>query len=389
MKKIIFVISLFFMFCDTTFALSDKYVDRVSDIVGSNVLEDKVNIYLFYSSTCPHCHKELKYFDILENSKYKDNINIYTYEVTGNDVNNDYMISAKKLFDLSGPSVPFTIIGDKYLLGYGEGTDKKIEDILDFYINDIDNNDNYKLPLLGNVNGKKVSIIFVAIVLGLIDGFNPCAMWILLLLINMCLSVNNRKKMIYIGSTFILTSGLVYFLSMLGIGFILDLTTISIIRGLIGIVALVLGVLNIRTYIKTRNETGCHVASKSKRKSIIDRINKILESKSFILGLLGCIILAVSVNLVELACSLGFPTIFLEILSINNILGFKKIIYIFVYIFFYLIDDFVIFLIAVFTLKSKGISTKYNKIVNLVGGFLMIIMGILLLFKPEWIMFNF
>ena len=106
-------------------------------------------------------------------------------------------------------------------------------------------------------------------------------------------------------------------------------------------------------------------------------------------SLLGTIILALSVNLVELACSLGFPTIFLEILSLNNILGFKKIIYLLVYIIFYLLDDLIIFLIAVFTLKTKGISTKYNKIVNLVGGILMIIMGILLIFKPEWIMLNF
>ena len=73
----------------------------------------------------------------------------------------------------------------------------------------------------------------------------------------------------------------------------------------------------------------------------------------------------------------------------NNILGFQKIIYLLVYIIFYLLDDLIIFLIAVFTLKTKGISTKYNKIVNLVGGILMIIMGILLIFKPEWIMLNF
>ena len=99
--------------------------------------------------------------------------------------------------------------------------------------------------------------------------------------------------------------------------------------------------------------------------------------------------LAISVNLIELACSLGFPTVFLEILSINGIVKFKKIVYLLVYILFYLIDDFVVFLIAVFTLKSKGISTKYNKLVNLIGGILMILMGILLIFKPEWIMLNF
>ena len=105
--------------------------------------------------------------------------------------------------------------------------------------------------------------------------------------------------------------------------------------------------------------------------------------------ILGTIVLASSVNLVELACSLGFPTIYLELLSINNIHGLAKILYLIIYIFFYLIDDLIIFLIAVFTLKSKGISTRYNKLVNLIGGILMILMGLLLIFKPNWIMLNF
>ena len=243
--------------------------------------------------------------------------------------------------------------------------------------------------MLGKINARNASITLVAIVLGLIDGFNPCAMWILLLLINMSLATNNRKKMIWVGVIFLLTSGSIYFISMLGMGVIIDLAMVSIIRDVIAGVAIILGIFNLRTYIKTRKETGCHVVEKNKRKNIINKINKILASKSFFLGLLGTVFLAISVNLIELACSLGFPTVFLEILSINGIVKFKKIVYLLVYILFYLIDDFVVFLIAVFTLKSKGISTKYNKLVNLIGGILMILMGILLIFKPEWIMLNF
>ena len=128
---------------------------------------------------------------------------------------------------------------------------------------------------------------------------------------------------------------------------------------------------------------------KKKRKGIIKKINEIMSKKSTLLAILGTIVLASSVNLVELACSLGFPTIYLELLTLNNIQGITKIIYLILYIFFYLIDDLVVFLIAVFTLKSKGISTRYNKLVNLIGGILMILMGVLLIFKPEWIMLNF
>ena len=54
-----------------------------------------------------------------------------------------------------------------------------------------------------------------------------------------------------------------------------------------------------------------------------------------------------------------------------------------------MLDDLVIFIIAMFTMKLTGISNKYSKYSHLVGGIIMVIVGILLIFKPEWIMFNF
>ena len=192
-----------------------------------------------------------------------------------------------------------------------------------------------------------------------------------------------------VGFTFILSSGLVYFLSMLGIGFILDFSTVLYIRNIIAILAVILGIYNLYVYIKTRKDTGCHVMKKEKRKSIITRINKILANKSLILMILGTTILSVSVNLVELACSLGFPTIFLEILTINKILGLNKVFYLLTYIFFYIIDDLIILILSLKAFETKGISTKYNKYVNLIVGILLVLMGILLIFKPEWVMLNF
>ena len=236
---------------------------------------------------------------------------------------------------------------------------------------------------------KTVSISLVAVVLGFIDGFNPCAMWILLLLINMCIMAKDKKKMKIIGLTFVLVSGLIYFLSMLGIGIILDLTTVIYIRTIIACLAIILGIYNLYVYIKTRKDTGCHVVDKDKRKTIITKINKILENNSLVLMILGTGLLAVSVNLIELACSLGFPTIFLEILSLNNIHGLSKILYLLIYILFYIIDDLVVLILSIKVFEAKGISTKYNKYVNLIGGILMLLMGVLLIFKPEWVMLNF
>ncbi len=389
MKKIIkFVLFLLLIIPTSTLALSKDYNDYVGKYY--NIKNDeKVNIYLFYSKICPHCQKEEKYFETLK-EKYQDKINIYTYEVTENKTNNEIMKSLKKELKENSQGVPFTIIGSKTFLGYDESLNERIENTIESYLDENTKTDNtYTIPILGKIEGKNASIILIAIILGFIDGFNPCAMWILLLLINMCISIKDKKKMLIVCLTFIITSGIIYFLSMLGIGFILDLTTISYIRNIIAILAIILGIYNLYTYLKTRKQTGCHVVKKEKRKTIITKINNILNNKNTLLMFGGTIILATSVSLVEMACSLGFPTIFLELLSINNIHSFLKVTYLLIYILFYLIDDIIVLFLSIKAFETKGISTKYNKYVHLIGGLIMILMGVLLIFKPEWIMFNF
>ena len=389
MKKIIkFVLFLLLIIPTSTLALSKDYNDYVGKYY--NIKNDeKVNIYLFYSKICPHCQKEEKYFETLK-EKYQDKINIYTYEVTENKTNNEIMKSLKKELKENSQGVPFTIIGSKTFLGYDESLNERIENTIESYLDENTKTDNtYTIPILGKIEAKNASIILIAIILGFIDGFNPCAMWILLLLINMCISIKDKKKMLIVCLTFIIISGIIYFLFMLGIGFILDLTTISYIRNIIAILAIILGIYNLYTYLKTRKQTGCHVVKKEKRKTIITKINNILNNKNTLLMFGGTIILATSVSLVEMACSLGFPTIFLELLSINNIHSFLKVTYLLIYILFYLIDDIVVLFLSIKAFETKGISTKYNKYVHLIGGLIMILMGVLLIFKPEWIMFNF
>ena len=388
-KLLVLIITMLFLIPINTYAYSKDYSDIVAEIVNVKVEEDKINLYLFYSKSCPHCHSEMEYLDTEFKEKYKDEVNIYTFEVSSNKDNSKILSSIKEIFKEESNGVPFTVIGEKYVLGFGASIKGEIEFIVDDYLTEEELEKTFNIPLIGEVSAKNTSLSLVAVVLGFIDGFNPCAMWILLLLINMTIGIKSRKKLFSIGLTFILTGGIIYFLSMLGIGFITDLATVNIIRNLIAIVAIILGIYNLYIFIKTRKDSGCHVVDKNKRKGIIKKINAILSKNNFWLAILGTIVLAISVNLVELACSLGFPTIYLELLSINNITGLSKIIYLIIYILFYLLDDLVIFLIAVFTLQSKGISTKYNKFVNLVGGLLMILMGLLLIFKPEWIMFNF
>lgn len=389
-KKILLLL-LFILIPFNTFALSEDYTDKVSEIVGKDVEDGKVNIYFFHKTSCPHCKKEGKLLDSLE-EKY-ENVNVYRFEVSGNSQNAKYLDEVKKLFDETSGGVPYTVIGTETFLGYnsyvGEKFEKTIQNYLGIKKETEQEKATFNLPILGKTDAKEVSIPFVAILLGVIDGFNPCAMWVLLFLINMFIDMKDKKKMFILGYAFLFTSALVYFLSMLGISVVLNVTAVKQIQILIALVALIAGVLNIRTYIKTRNDTGCHVVDDKKRKKMVKRVIKITKQESLLLALIGVIALAASVNLVELACSLGFPAIFSEILALNNVTGPLRVLYLIIYVFFYMIDDLIVFTIAVSTFTIAAKSTKYTKYVNLIAGIIMILIGTLLIFKPEWVMFNF
>ena len=372
--------------------------------------KEKVNLYLFHSETCVHCQAEIKYLKELE-KKY-DNLKIHLYEVDRHKDNAEIMNNVKKQLKIDSPNVPFTVIGNYYYIGFSDGIGDGIEELVKKFSNESETDmvkpilEGKEVPKLKMVNGdintinvagkeinpKELSLPVLSVVLGAIDGFNPCAMWVLIFLISMLFNMKDRKKMWFLGITFLTTSAIIYMLFMfawLGIATTL-LTKVTWFRYLIALVALIGAFLNLKGFYKSIKEgTGCEVVDKNKRKKIMGKIKKITSEKSFILAILGVIVLAASVNVIELACSAGIPVLFTNVLALNNTTTLQTIIYVAIYILFFLIDDIIVFLIAMLTLNIKAISTRYTKYSHLIGGILMLIIGLLMLLKPEWLMFNF
>lgn len=375
--------------------------------------EKTLRVYLFHQESCPHCKKEIRYLEELKNEY--SNLDVVTYEVSQNVMNYNFM---NRVIDKTGivtnGQVPFTIIGTDYYIGFEDHVKKSIKDSIDKFLNDKNSIDviakvkngedvsNIKynvgpkstkvIPILGEIDAKKVSLPLVAIVIGAVDGFNPCAMWVLLFLIGMLFHMKDKKKMWILGITFLLTSAVMYLLIMAAwLKVALSFMTVVWLRIFIAIVALVAGLVNLNSYIKEkkRKDDGCEIVDEKKRKKMFTKIKKITSEKKFILAIFGIIALAISVNLVELACSAGLPLIFTQILALNDLSTFEYVTYMLIYILFFLIDDIVVFVIAMLTLNIKGISSKYGKYSHLIGGIIMILIGILMIFKPEWLMFNF
>ncbi|HOD01453.1 MAG TPA: hypothetical protein PKH50_01890 [bacterium] len=244
------------------------------------------------------------------------------------------------------------------------------------------------LPKVGNLNMELLSLPALTVVLGLLDGFNPCAMWVLLFLISLLIGMKDKKKMWILGIAFIVSSALVYFLFMVAwLNFFKFVGFIMWVRVLISAIALIGGYSSLKKSF-SEDSSGCDVSDDEKKEKVFRKIGKVVSNKSFFLALAGIIGLAFAVNLVELVCSAGLPAVYTQVLALNKMEGTEYYLYILLYILFFMLDDLFVFFVTMVTLQMTGITTKYVKYTRLIGGILLIIMGILLLFKPELLMFG-
>jgi len=419
MKNLFIFITLFFsLFFVANTAIASDY---------------NVNAYLFYGDGCPHCAKEN---DFLKSIKDKfPTLSVYEYEIYHDRDNSLLMQKVAEKLDARSGSVPFLVIGDKYFIGFSEtltsseiknrieeclknkcpdsiasivGVKSKSTDIVistkpdninilekDYLIDDQITNSTVeesekiiKLPFLGETNAYKISLPILAVLMGLLDGFNPCALWTLFFLISILLGMNNRKRMWILGMVFIITSASVYFLFMATwLNIILFLGFVIWVRLLIGGLALLGGGYSLSKFIKNK-DNGCSVTGSEKKQRVFEKLKNIARQNNLWIALGGIIVLAFMVNLVELICSAGLPAVFTQVLAINNLSSFQYYSYILLYILFFMIDDLFVFFMAMITLQMTGITTKYAKYSHFIGGILMIIIGILLIFKPELLMFG-
>jgi len=381
--------------------------------------EKKVNIYFFWGEGCPHCAREKPFLEKLE-KKYPE-VKVYDYEAWGNSDSRKLLIEIGSKLNVNISGVPFTVVGEKYFTGWlsEETTGKDIENAVLCVLKDGCRDivaeiltsqqvqpkkeepceceeeekksaipTELKLPIIGKVNPRNFSLPVLTIVLGGLDGFNPCAMWTLLFLISLLLGMKDKKRRWILGSAFIGASAFVYFLFMAAwLNLLLFIGFIVWVRILIGLVALGGGGYNLKEFF-TNKDSGCKVTGGKKRQAVFEKLKSITHQKQFLITLGGIILLAFAVNLVELICSAGLPVIFTQILTLSNLSDWQYFEYMLLYIFIFMLDDLFIFFTAMITLEMTGISTKYSRVSHLIGGILMAIIGLLLIFKPELLMFG-
>jgi hypothetical protein len=353
---------------------------------GTSTSGEGYEVHFFYLPGCSHCEEQEPFNEKLR-SEYPS-INITRHDAT----TPEGIALLSEMLEQRGieyePDFPITIFENQVFGGWEseETTGRAIEEALQKCLagdcpppTGEEPRDTIVLPLIGEIVLADYSLPTLAVILGLVDGFNPCAMWVLVYLISLVATLRDRKRIWLIVGSFVLASGILYFLFMtawlnvfLFIGYVKPVTIV------IGLVALGGGTLQVREVIKTKGAVVCEVTDEESRKKTMTRIQKIVSSPITWGTIAGIIALAFAVNSVEFVCSAAIPAIFTQVLSLASLSTFQYYGYILLYVLFFMLDDLVIFGTAAFALTSR-LGDRYAKYSRPVGATILIILGLLLL----------
>ncbi len=230
---------------------------------------------------------------------------------------------------------------------------------------------------------KSMGLFGAAAVIGLLDGFNPCAMWVLIYLISLASTIGDKRKMYIIVGTFVATEAIMYFIVLAGwMNLFMFIGISQTVLYLVGAFALYTGVVSIKDYYDKGGEIACEVGDAGSKKKTMRKIDMIIHSPITVVSLISVIALAIVINAIEFVCSAGLPAMFTQLLAISDVSTMSKYFYILVYDFFFMLDDFIVFGLAAWAASSDW-TTKYAGYSKVIGGVVMLGIGILLLFFPE------
>jgi hypothetical protein len=371
---------------------------------------DAVQVHVFWRVGCPHCEHEMAWLETLQ--ARDPGVRVRLYEVGKNPDNRRLLARAAERLQAPKVAVPFTVIGSEVIVGWWDAstTGAQIEALIagcrtracPEVMSELAAApaepaarstssampSSIRVPFLGEIQTRHLSLPVLTIVLAGIDGFNPCAMWTLVFLIGLLVGMQDRMRMWALGSAFIVASAAVYFVFMAAwLNLLLFLGALTWIRYAVGAVALGAGIYYLREFWV--NAAGvCKVTGQERRQRILGRLKLLASERSFLLALCGIVLLAFAVNLIELLCSAGIPAVYTQLLSMSDLSHWQYYAYMLLYIAVFMLDDLFVFFTAMAALHITGLTASYSRWSHLIGGVVLLGIGVLMWLRPDWLMFG-
>jgi hypothetical protein len=241
------------------------------------------------------------------------------------------------------------------------------------------------LPWFGFVRVRDFGLVAFTLLIGLVDGFNPCAMWVLVFLLSVLVNVKDRRKIAAIAGTFVVVSGLAYFTFMAA--WLNLFLLIGIARPLqiaLGLLAIVIGAINIKDFVAFKQGVTLSIPESTKP-GIYDRVRRIVTAKYISVAIGLSVILAVLVNIVEILCTAGLPALYTQILTVQQLPSWQNYVYLAIYNLAYMFDDTLMVSVFVITLSHRKMRETEGRWLKLVSGCVVLALGLIILFRPNWL----
>ena len=391
-----------------------------------------INIYFFWGDGCPHCEEEKPFLDTL--IKDYSQVALVDYEVWYNHDNQEILNQFSQILGFEPSGVPVTVIGDRYWIGFRDDYKAEIESALQQTLDDpnaadvglslattlqdaqdaqvsapqpaaepvatleasqsavlpepeigVDTQQTITLPLIGQVNLEKESLALSTAIIGFVDGFNPCSLWVLSVLLALTLHSGSRKKILVVGLTFLIVTTIVYSLFITGVFTLFSyIGYLKWIQIAVALIALTFGFVNFKDYFWYKEGVSFTISDKHKPKLYQNMRSTVADTRSLI-GLAGSsAALAVGVSFIEFSCTAGFPVIWSNLLAANQVTTIDFILLLGLYMLIYLLDELVVFVTAAVTMKASRMEEKHGRLLKLASGVIMLALGFVMLVNPAW-----
>jgi thiol-disulfide isomerase/thioredoxin len=386
--------------------------------------ETPVVIYFFWGDGCPHCAAQKPFLADLQ-ARYPA-VEVRAYEVWYNAANQQHFWNMARAYGFEPQAVPTTWIGSRYWLGFGDSTAAEMEAAVQSCLRDgcVDAGQGIipglpkprptatpapvaaapapalpaaapapdlppaaaiTVPFLGSIDLASQSLLASTAIIAFVDGFNPCSLWVLSILLALTLHTGSRKKVLVIGLVFISVTALIYMLFIAGLFTLFTFVGfLGWIQVLVALVALFFGLVNIKDYFWYQAGLSFTIAD-SRKPGIYQGMRRVLAAGDSWVGLIGAtVVLAVGVSVIEFSCTAGFPVLWTNLLTAQEVSASAFVGLLLVYMLIYQLDELAIFLGAVITLKSNRLEETQGRLLKLIGGTVMLTLAVVMLVNPAW-----
>ncbi len=340
-------------------------------------------LQVFVREGCPHC-TDAKIF-LAELAQARPDLRIVYRWVDRDPAARDELMVLSRDAGSWPPGVPSFVFADQLLVGFDDAEHIGRE-LLAMLGEPAKPRETVESSFFGTLSATELGLPAFTLALGLLDGFNPCAMWVLLFLLSLLVRLQDRRRMVLVAGTFVLVSGAVYYAFMAAwLNLFLAVGMSTALRVGLAVLALLIGLVNVKDFFAFGRGVSLSIPASSKP-GLYARMRGILKAETLPGSLAAVALLAVVVNFVELLCTAGLPAIYTAVLTQQGLSPLAHYAYLGLYILAYMADDALMVSLAVLALGKAKLTERGARMLKLLSGAVMLVLGLIMLLRPQWLM---